>query len=159
MVVDNGYLNWGITIPPMKNALNIAETRWSQWLESLRKDVKSTFGMLKGRFRILKAGITCKGVVFADNIWKTCYALHNMILEVDGITGEWDGVNGLFDSDRESETIPLAIHILVDPLKQRDYVSSGMDPGFITESNNDDNVDGAISEPTVDDGMLRSDSD
>ena len=37
LLVDNGYLNWGITIPPMKQTMYISETRWSQWIESMRK--------------------------------------------------------------------------------------------------------------------------
>ena len=84
LLVDNGYLNWGITIPPMKQTLYITETRWSQWLESMRKDVECTFGILKGRWRILKAGIRVHGIDTADSIWMTCCALHNMLLEVDG---------------------------------------------------------------------------
>ena len=27
LVVDNGYLNWGVTIPPMKRTIYITETR------------------------------------------------------------------------------------------------------------------------------------
>ena len=63
----------------------------------MRKDAECTFGILKGRFRILKAEVRCHGIHIADNIWMTCYALHNMLLEVDGISGEFDGANGLFD--------------------------------------------------------------
>ena len=29
------------------------EIRWSKWLESMRKDVECTFGIMKGRWRIL----------------------------------------------------------------------------------------------------------
>ena len=80
LLVDNGYLNWGNTIPPMKHTLYIRETRWSQWLESMRKDVECTFGIMKGRWRILKSGIRLHGVDIADEIWLTCCSLHNMLL-------------------------------------------------------------------------------
>ena len=40
LLVENEYLNWGVTIPPMKQTLYQTETRWSQWLESMRKDVE-----------------------------------------------------------------------------------------------------------------------
>ena len=113
----------------MKNTLYISETRWSEWMESMRKDVECTFGILKGRFRILKAGVRCHGIAVADDIWKTCCALHNMLLEVDGITGEWDGVNGLFDFNTESERLPFALQRLTNPSEQRNYDSSGMGPG------------------------------
>ena len=80
MLVDNGYLNWGTTIPPMKNTIYQDASRWSEWLESMRKDVECTFGILKGRWRILKSGIRLHGVDVADNIWMTCCALHNLLL-------------------------------------------------------------------------------
>ena len=47
-IVDNGYLAWPTTIPPFKNTVNIREIRWSQWVESMQKDVECTFGILKG---------------------------------------------------------------------------------------------------------------
>ena len=47
LLVDNGYLNWSNTIPPMKQTMFYKETRWSEWLESMRKDVECTFGILK----------------------------------------------------------------------------------------------------------------
>jgi hypothetical protein len=49
VIVDNGYLNWSTTVPPIKHSCNRSEIRFSQWLESLRKDVECTFGILKGR--------------------------------------------------------------------------------------------------------------
>jgi len=71
LIVDNGYLKWSTTIPPFKLSTMEKERRWSQWLESLRKDVECTFGILKGRWRILKIGIRLGGVEVADNIFKT----------------------------------------------------------------------------------------
>jgi hypothetical protein len=101
IMVDNGYLNRSITIPPMKSSLNIREIKWSQWLESMRKDVECTFGILKGRWRILKAGIRVHGVRKADNIWHTCCALHNWLLEIDGLNEPW--TSGELVSDWENE--------------------------------------------------------
>ena len=48
LLVDNGYLNWSTTVPPMKITVDPAEIRFSAWLESMRKDVECTFGILKG---------------------------------------------------------------------------------------------------------------
>ena len=53
-MVDNGYHDWSTTIPPFKNTNLRDEIRWSEWLESMRKDVECAFGIMKGRFRILK---------------------------------------------------------------------------------------------------------
>ena len=70
LLVDNGYLKWATTIPLCKNTIFYEETRWSEWLESMRKDVECTFGILKGRWRILKAGVRLHGVDSCDKIWK-----------------------------------------------------------------------------------------
>ena len=40
VIVDNGYLEWSTTVPPLKSTVNRAEMRFSEWLESLRKDVE-----------------------------------------------------------------------------------------------------------------------
>ena len=82
------------------------ETRWSRWLESMRKDVECTFGILKGRFRILKVGIRLHGVQVVDDIWFTCCALHNMLLEVDGRSAEWrNGVRGFYEDSAQDEAV------------------------------------------------------
>lgn len=52
----------------------------------MRKDVERTYGILKGKWRILKNGICLHRVDVVDHIWKTCCALHNMLLHVDGYT-------------------------------------------------------------------------
>ena len=65
--------------------------RWSQWLESMRKDVECTFGILKKRFTILDKGVEARNIGSADKVWMTCCALHNMLLEVDGYAEMWEG--------------------------------------------------------------------
>jgi DDE superfamily endonuclease len=55
----------------------------------MRKDVECCVGILKGRFRILKTGIRLQLFTAVDNIWFTCCALHNYLLEVDGLHKQW----------------------------------------------------------------------
>lgn len=55
----------------------------------MRKDVECTFGILKGRFRVLKTGIRLQSFKAVDDIWFTCCALHNYLLEVDGLHKQW----------------------------------------------------------------------
>jgi Plant transposon protein len=47
LIVNNGYLDWAITVPPFKDMLNRKQYLFSQWLECLGKDVECTFGILK----------------------------------------------------------------------------------------------------------------
>jgi hypothetical protein len=100
VLCDNGYLNWSTTIPALKNTTSLKEYRWSEWLESMRKDVECTFGILKGRWRILKCGIRLHGHEVTDKIWKTCCALHNWLLKTDGLDERWqEGARSPWESE------------------------------------------------------------
>ena len=118
LIVDNGYLRWAVTVPPIKISSDQTELRWSQWMESIRKDVECCFGIMKGRWRVLKSGIRLHGVDAADRVWMTCCALHNWLLEIDGldehwengVPSSWEGESGQF---RAGDT-PFAINRLYD---------------------------------------------
>ena len=125
VIVDNGYLEWSTTVPPLKSSCNCSELRFSQWLESMRKDVECTFGILKGRWRILKTGIRLQNMEVSDNIWLTCCALHNMLLDVDGLSKAWkNGARSHWELESgkfQDEEIPFAIRRLIDPLGTDDF--------------------------------------
>ena len=89
-MVNNGYLSWSTTITPMKDGVTYKCIRFSEWLDSMRKDVECTFGIMKGRFCILRYGIQLKSIEKCDKIWKTCCTLHNMLLFIDGLHKDWD---------------------------------------------------------------------
>ena len=105
----------------MKEKIYYIEIRWSEWMEPMRKDAKCTFGILKGRFRIIKVGIRGHGVNETDDIWKTCCALHNILLDKDGLSQEYDGELDEFDFDDQSEKIPFAIQRLNSNVERRRY--------------------------------------
>ena len=119
VIVDNGYLTWPTTMPPMKDTCNRSELRFSQWLKALRKDVECTFGIFKGRWRILKTGIRVHNTEASDNIWMMCCALHNLLLDVDGLSHKWEeGVPSSYETDAGQfldEDIPVAIRRLINP--------------------------------------------
>ena len=96
-MVDNGYLKWSMTVPPFKLSAEANKCYWSEWLESLLKDVECALEILKGRWRILKTEIRLDGVEVVDKIFKICCALHNWLLDIDGLDGEWDGIMGCID--------------------------------------------------------------
>ena len=89
-MVDNGYLAWSCTVPPIKNATRYNAIRFSEWLESMRKDVECFFGILKGRFRILRYGYRFHSIYRCDQLFVTCCALHNCLLMSDGLDKNWD---------------------------------------------------------------------
>jgi len=135
VMVDNGYLRWSSIMPPFKTADKYSEIRWSQWLESMQKDVECTFGILKGHFRILKTGIRLHGVEAADKIWLTCCALHNLLLEADGLSdrwqqgipSDWEGSLGDHNENDVMEHVPnFALNRLHNPSA---YDQSGMGIG------------------------------
>jgi Plant transposon protein len=90
LMCDNGYLNWSCLMSPIKEPVLRKEKRWSMWMESMRKDVECTFGILKGRFRILKTGMRIHSIKSVDHVWCTCCALHNMFLDSDGLNKNWE---------------------------------------------------------------------
>ena len=136
LLVDNGCHRWSATVPPTKATTKRTEIRFSQWLESMRKDVECTFGVLKGRWRVLKSGIRLCGLKEADKMWKTCCALHNLLLEVDGLDDLWaDGVapewqQGMGEHDADGRNhIPQSIRRLLSPAQARNCDASAMGRG------------------------------
>ena len=135
VIVDNGYLRWSVTVPPFKISNKQTEIRWSKWVESMRKDVECTFGIMKGRWRILKTGIRVEGVEAVDQVWLTCCALHNWLLEIDGLDKAWDG-QGIPQSDwngemgdHDFEGLPEPMARIASTLDARNYDRSGMGAG------------------------------
>ena len=94
-MVDNGYLDWSCTVPPVKDATTYQTIRFSEWLESMRKDVECTFGILKQRFSVLRNGIRLGSIKNVDQVWLTCCAIHNKLILLDGMNENW----GIGESD------------------------------------------------------------
>ena len=113
-----------MTVPPLKKSNMRSEIRFPEWLESLRKDVECAFGILKGRWRILKYGIRFHSVENCDRTWLTCCALHNMLLETDGLAEVWGA-----EHERDEQTRregDFARRRLWNPSLRRDLSGSGV---------------------------------
>jgi hypothetical protein len=81
-----------------------------------------------------------------DKNFLTCKALHNWLLEVDGLDKKWDegiptaweGALGCHDLHNVEENLPEAITCLMSPGAMRAYDVSGM--GFIEDEPLQDNL-------------------
>ena len=86
-----------------ENGVTYDVIRFSEWLESMRKDVECFFGILKGRFKILRYGFRFQKITLCDKLFLTCCALHNLLLAEDGLDKNWKiGTKGYWERDYES---------------------------------------------------------
>jgi Plant transposon protein len=141
--VDSGYLTWGVPVAPMKVSQTRAHLLFSKWLESMRKDVECTFGILKGRWRILKAGVLVHGTRKADMIWKTCCSLHNWLLDINGLNENWhsDWIGEL--GNLEYQHLPTGVQAamtLGDDEYDTSRMGHGSDRCFAGTDKDDDDV-------------------
>jgi hypothetical protein len=54
--------------------------------------VECTFGILKGRFRILRNALLFQTQAQIDNVFNTCCMLHNILLTFDGLD-DWENID------------------------------------------------------------------
>ena len=102
LISDNGYLNWSTTIPPFKETNSFGHLLFSEWVESMQKDIECAFGILKGRFRILKYGMRFHKVEHCDMLFKTLCALHNLLIKEDRLDTNWMGFEESLQEDQVS---------------------------------------------------------
>lgn len=103
LLVDGGYHKWRIMQCPLKHTSDEDKSRWSEFAESVRKDVECSFGILKKRYQFLKGAITWHRKSDIDNAVFSCVILHNMLHEFDGYDKKWDDEinNNHFDEEEE----------------------------------------------------------
>ncbi len=99
-----------------------------------------------------------------DRIWLTCCALHNMLLEVDGLDAPWDGINvptsqwehelGELDHD----DVPLALSRVLWPAEIRAYDTSHVGR-HQEQGESDDHVGRHQEQGESDDADITSDGD
>ncbi len=58
------------------------EGYFSSNLESVRKDVECTFGILKKRWRVLNNGLMYRDIKVCEKIFVICCCLHNFLLDI-----------------------------------------------------------------------------
>ena len=104
LICDGGYLRWKTLVCPFPSESHSSRNGYfSDNLESVRKDVECTFGILKARWRILEfgkktamtvmtihltnpvlrnlIGLHYRDIQRCGDVFNTCCCLHNMMLE------------------------------------------------------------------------------
>ena len=83
LICDNVYLRWPTTICPFTRMdKSTPEGFFSTNIESVRKDVECTFGILKKRWRIFNNGFYYRDIVTCEKIFVTCCCLNNYLLDL-----------------------------------------------------------------------------
>lgn len=105
LLVDGGYHKWRIMQCPYKHTGDTDKVRWSEFAESVRKDVECSFGILKKRFQFLKNGVNWQNKNDIDNAVFSCVKLHNMLHEFDGYDERWENEISNSHNDKEEQII------------------------------------------------------
>jgi hypothetical protein len=134
LLSDNGYHKWRILQMPEKRVADTASMyylKWSKRLESLRKDVECFFGALKVRFLILNGHIRVQKIKTVDNIFFTCCALHNQLLEWDELDNWSAGIPARFQDDDldANEDVSPAYQDMVAEIDQNLNLAQHLPPG------------------------------
>ena len=68
----------------------------------------------KKRFSVLKTGIRLGKIELCDKTWRTCCALHNLLLFNDGLDKNWEfGTKMTVKGNSDDNAIPFAIDRLI----------------------------------------------
>lgn len=127
---DGGFHKWRCLQCPVKMSPDVDTSVWSKWIESMRKDVECCFGILKGRWRILKTGLLIQDANVVGNIFKTCVCLHNELLEHDGLDESWEhSVEHEYEAGlHHAEDIPRVFNRLAEAARVPSADLSSMAP-------------------------------
>jgi hypothetical protein len=79
-IVDGGYEKDAHLMCPKAWPVHLIDVKWSEWLESCRKDVECTFGIIKARWRSLRSGILYTSPEVIGHAMKPASILHNVLL-------------------------------------------------------------------------------
>jgi hypothetical protein len=82
LICDNLYLRWPTTICPFtRTKKSMPEGYFSTNLESVRKDMECTFGIIKKRWQVLNNGFYHHDIIICEKIFVTCCCMNNYMLD------------------------------------------------------------------------------
>lgn len=106
LIVDGGYNKEPWLIDPDPNSVNIKRKLWSEWMESVRKDIECTFGILKKRFRFFDNKIEYHSFTVIEDAFKSACIFHNLLRRWDSPVDSnvpWELIDP--DSDEEEDVL------------------------------------------------------
>lgn len=93
-ICDGGYLRWPVLICPFKHSGAVSQKGYfTSTLESVRKDVERTFGILNKKWKNLEYGVRFGDIEVVERVLIVCCMLHNMMLsEMETRGKQWQFV-------------------------------------------------------------------
>ncbi|XP_071719261.1 uncharacterized protein [Rutidosis leptorrhynchoides] len=92
-LTDGIYPDWTTLIKGYSTPIDESRVKFTRFQASVRKDVERTFGVLQGRFAILKTPTRVMNVNKIRRIMYSCIVMHNMIQEHNGFAlSTWEQV-------------------------------------------------------------------
>ena len=122
LMVDGGYDAWWCLQGPEKHALDVGLASWSDLVCAIRKDSERLFGVVKGRWRLLKQPLLFGDARRCNHAVRAAFVLNNVIL------------------DRADETIEMVERFLgrdglcEQPVQEMDCDSEAARGGALPES-------------------------
>ncbi|XP_071741341.1 uncharacterized protein [Rutidosis leptorrhynchoides] len=83
-LADGIYPDWATLVKSFKSTVEPKTTKFKRYQESARKDIEQAFGVLQGRFAVIKSPARQFYIEKIQCIMYTCVILHNMITEDNG---------------------------------------------------------------------------
>ena len=82
LISDVIYPPWCVFAKPINAPLSEGECIYTKMQEDVRKDIEHFFGVLQGRFRILRHELHERSDELVMQISQICMILHNMIVDI-----------------------------------------------------------------------------
>ncbi|XP_071688609.1 uncharacterized protein [Rutidosis leptorrhynchoides] len=80
-LADGIYPDWTTLVKSFKSTVEPKTSKFKRYQEAARKDIECAFGVLQGRFAIIKSPARQFYIEKIQSIMYTCVILHNMITE------------------------------------------------------------------------------
>lgn len=129
-LADGIYPRWSIFLKPVHAPLTEKQKRFTKSQESRRKDVERLFGVLQGRFKIMRLEFYGWSDTDIINIVHTCTILHNMLvlLRLSG------GLNDELDEDGNSMHPSQVVEECFSYEDQTEHGNGEIEPVAVTDN-------------------------